>query len=458
MFQKKTQEVRSLQRVLVANRGEIAVRIIRACKEMGITAIAAYSDADADDLHVRIADEAINIGHAKALDSYLNVDHIINAALACQADAIHPGVGFLSENSEFDKAVSETGLKFIGPSYDVIEKLGDKSKAREIAKAAGAPIVPGSEEPLKDVKEAIALGNKIGYPVMIKAVSGGGGRGIRIINAEEEMAPSFENAQKEAMICFGDDRLYMEKMILHAKHIEVQILADEYGNVIHLGERDCSVQRKNQKVTEEAPCIAIDYGLRDKMGKAAVAIAKKAGYQNAGTIEFLLTPDMNFYFIEMNTRIQVEHTVTEMVTGVDIVKEQIRIARGEELEYKQSDIVIRGHAIECRINAEDTNNKFMPNCGRINMFYMPGGMNVRFEGCIFDGYEVSPYYDSMIGKLVVLGKDRAEAISKMRCALSEIIVDGVKTNIDFQKRIMNHPKYVKGEFNTGFIRDFMHIE
>lgn len=457
MFQKKAQEIRKLQRVLVANRGEIAIRVIRACKEMGITAIAVYSDADAQALHVKLADEAINIGNARANDSYLNVEHIMNAAIACQADAIHPGVGFLSENSDFDKTVSQSGLKFIGPTYDVIEKLGDKVKAREIAKAAGAPIVPGSDGPLADVNEAVKLADRIGYPVMIKAVSGGGGRGIRIINAKDEVVSAYENASKEAEACFGDGRLYMEKMIQSAKHIEVQILADEYGNVIHLGERDCSIQRKNQKVTEETPCEAISPSIRDKMGKAAVAIARKVGYQNSGTVEFLLTPDMKFYFIEMNTRIQVEHTVTEMITGVDIVKEQLRIAMGEKLSYKQSDIVFRGHSIECRINAEDTGNRFMPNCGRINMFYMPGGMGVRFEGCIYDGCEVSPYYDCMIGKLVVYGKDRDEAISKMKCALSEIIVDGIKTNIDFQMQIMNNERYVRGDFDTSFIKNEMHV-
>lgn len=457
MFQKKTQQLRKLEKVLIANRGEIAIRVIRACKEMGIIAATVYSDADADALHVRIADEAINIGQARANDSYLNVEHILNAALACGADAIHPGVGFLSENSDFDRIVSESGLKFIGPTYDVIEKLGNKSTAREIAKKAGAPIVPGSDGPLKDVEEALKLADKIGYPVMIKAVSGGGGRGIRIVETREQLEDAYESAKKEAVACFGDDSLYIEKMILGAKHIEVQILADEYGNVVHLGERDCSIQRKNQKVVEEAPCETIDSFMREKMGKAAVNIAKTAGYQNSGTVEFLMTDDKKFYFIEMNTRIQVEHTVTEMITGVDIVKEQLRIARGERLSYKQQDIIIRGHSIECRINAEDADNRFMPNCGKINMLYVPGGMGVRFEGCIYDGCEISPYYDSMIGKVIVYGKDRQEAINKMKCALGEIVVEGIKTNINFQKRIMNNQKYLDGDFNTGFIRQEMNV-
>lgn len=446
------------KKVLIANRGEIAIRIIRALREMGIQSVAVYSAADGNSLHVHLADEAVCIGPGPANESYLNMQNVLSAALITGADAIHPGFGFLSENSKFAKIVTDCGIKFIGPSWEVIEKMGDKAKAREIAKSSNVPVIPGVDGCLRDLDHAKEMAQKIGFPLMLKAVNGGGGRGIRVIKSMEELEANYPIAFNEAKACFGDGSLYMEKQITKARHIEFQILADEHGNCIHLGERDCSLQRRNQKVMEEAPSVGISKELRDKMGEAAVRAAKGAGYTNAGTIEFLLEPDNQFYFMEMNTRIQVEHPVTEMVTGFDLIKDQICIAAGENMHYQQKQVEIRGHAIECRICAEDAKKNFMPSCERVSMLHIPGGNGVRFDGCLYYGYNVSPFYDSMLGKLIVHGKDRQEAIAKMKSAITEMIVEGPETNIDFQLEILNHEDYEKGEFNTHFIEEKMVIE
>lgn len=437
------------QKILIANRGEIAVRIIRACKHMGIETVAIYSSADKDSLHVQIADESVCIGGPKSIESYLNMENIITAAISKGVEAIHPGFGFLSENSNFSNLCSECGIRFIGPSGNVIEKMGNKSKAREIMIKAGVPVVPGSQGALSSIDDAKDLAVEIGFPVLIKASAGGGGRGMRVAYNIDEFNNAYETAKSEAVIAFGDGTMYLEKYIINPKHIEFQILADKYGNVIHLGERDCSIQRRNQKVIEEAPSL-IDNDLRKKMGEVAILASKSVNYENAGTIEFLVK-DGEFYFIEMNTRIQVEHPVTEMITGIDIVKEQINISAGLELSIKQEDVVLKGHSIECRINAEDPKNDFRPSPGKIGLLHVPSGHGVRFDSFIYTGYEIPPFYDSMLGKVIVHANTRGEAIIKMRATLEELVIDGVKTNQDFCYMILNNSDYIKGIFDTGFI-------
>ncbi len=439
------------KKILIANRGEIAVRIIRACHEMGIQTVAVYSEADKTALHTQMADEAICIGPAKSKDSYLNMQNILSATVISGAEAIHPGFGFLSENSKFAQMCEECNIKFIGPDSQNIDNMGNKLKAREIMIKAGLPVVPGSDGEIASEADAISSAEKIGYPVMIKASAGGGGRGIRVVTKVEELIPAYNTAKTESKTAFGDDTMYMEKFIEEPRHIEFQILADEHGNVIHLGERDCSIQRRNQKVIEEAPGIAMTQELRKQMGEVAVIAAKSINYKNAGTIEFLLDKYGKYYFMEMNTRIQVEHPITEMITGVDLVKAQIMIASGQVLPYKQEDIKIQGHAIECRINAENPDKNFMPCPGEIKSLHLPGGNGVRIDSAAYQGYKIPPNYDSMIGKLIVHGKDRQEALCKMRRALGEFIIQGVDTNIDFQIKIVNNENFIKGNFDTSFI-------
>ena len=420
------------KKILIANRGEIAVRIIRACKEMGIRTVAVYSDIDIDAMHTQMADEAICIGPARAKDSYLNIHNILSATVLTGAEAIHPGFGFLSENSKFVKMCSECNIAFIGPDAATIDKMGNKSKAREIMLAAGVPVVPGSEGAISTIEKAYDLAEQIGYPVMVKASAGGGGRGIRIVQRREELLKAFETAKAEALGAFGDDTMYIEKFIENPKHIEFQILGDNYGNIIHLGERDCSIQRRNQKVLEEAPSAIMTEALRAEMGQIAVSACKAVEYKNAGTIEFLLDKHGKYYFMEMNTRIQVEHAITEMVTGLDLIKEQIKIAAGERLIITQKDVIIKGHSIECRINAENPEKGFIPSPGKIERLLVPGGLGIRLDSAAYQGYKIPPTYDSMIGKLIVYGVNREEAISKMKRALSEFIIEGIDTNIDFQ--------------------------
>ena len=439
------------KKILIANRGEIAVRIIRCCKEMGIEAVAVYSSADATSLHVQLADEAYCIGPAKSSESYLNMENILSVATLSGCDAIHPGFGYLSENSTFARLVEECGMTFIGPSGDVIDQMGNKSVARQMMIEAGVPVVPGSDGSIESVSQGKEIARKIGYPVLIKASAGGGGRGMRKCFKEEDFENAYLTAKAEAKACFGDDDMYMEKLILNPKHIEFQILADHFGNVIHLGERDCSIQRRNQKMMEESPSKALSQELREKMGNDAIKAAKKVGYVNAGTIEFVLAPDGKYYFIEMNTRIQVEHPVTEMVTGVDLVREQLRIASGEKLPFSQEDIHIQGHAIECRINAENPWKIFRPSPGTITDLHLPGGQGIRVDTGIYSGYQIPPYYDSMLAKLIVHGNNREEAIAKMKSALGEMIIQGVDTNVDYQFEIMNDPDYQKGVFDIGFL-------
>ncbi len=438
-------------KILIANRGEIAVRIIRACKEMNIKTVAIYSEIDQDSVHVHLADEAVCIGPAQSRKSYLNIDNIISAALVTKCEAIHPGYGFLSENSNLVDMCVKNGIKFIGPYKEHIEKMGNKSEARKTMIEAGVPVVPGSEDSTNEAMDALKIANEIGFPVIVKAASGGGGRGMRIVNNSEEFIDKFNMAKSESAAAFNDDSMYVEKFIEQPRHIEFQILADSYGNVIHLGERDCSIQRRNQKVLEEAPCQVISEELRNKMGEMALRAAKAVNYVSAGTIEFLLDKYNNFYFIEMNTRIQVEHPVTEMVTGVDLIKEQIQIGYGEKLEIAQEEIKINGHAIECRINAENPNENFRPCPGQIEGYFPPGGYNVRMDSHIYSGYTIPPTYDSMIGKLIVWGRSREEAISRMNRALDEIVVAGISTNIDFQKEILNNESFLINDIDTSFI-------
>ena len=440
-----------IRKILIANRGEIAIRIIRACREMGIETVAVYSEADREALHTQLADEAVCIGPAAAKDSYLNMEQIISATIITGADAIHPGFGFLSENSQFAKLCEPCHITFIGPDSDIIARLGNKAVARQTMVDAGVPVIPGCQKALTDVKEALEIAKEIGFPVIVKAVLGGGGKGMRVAYTEEEFENAFLMAQKESGLAFGDESMYLEHFVENPRHIEFQILADNYGNVIHLGERDCSVQRNHQKVIEESPSAAVDEELRERMGKAAVLAAKAAGYKNAGTIEFLLEKDKSFYFMEMNTRIQVEHPVTEWVTGIDLIKAQIRIADGEKLKWKQEDIQITGHAIECRINAEDPSKNFRPCPGRITDMYLPGGKGVRIDSAIYSGCEVSPYYDSMITKLIVFAATRKEAIAKMHRALGEVIIEGITTNIDFLYEIMERPDYQEGDFTIQYL-------
>lgn len=441
------------RRILVANRGEIAVRIIRACREMNIETVAVYSSEDKNALHVQMATEAVCIGPAKAKESYLNMQNILSAALLKGCEAIHPGYGFLSENSEFARLTEESGLIFIGPSAKVISDMGDKQKARITMIKNQVPVIPGSEHLLDTVEMALEMAEEIGYPVIIKAAAGGGGKGMRKIFSKEDLEKEFHSAKKEAMQAFGDGSLYMEKLITEAKHIEVQILADKHGNVIHLGERDCSLQRKNQKVMEEAPCRMLSKELRERMGEAAMKAARAVDYVSAGTIEFLLLDDEKFYFMEMNTRVQVEHPVTEMVTGVDIVKEQIRIANGLPLEISQENISLDGYAIECRINAEKPHQNFMPSVGKVNILHIPGGNGVRIDSCLYQGYEISPFYDSMLGKLIVHGKTRQEAIRKLRRCLEEFMLEGVSTNVGLLYMLTYEKKFVKGDYKTNFLEE-----
>ncbi|MCI5727114.1 MAG: acetyl-CoA carboxylase biotin carboxylase subunit [Clostridium sp.] len=443
------------QKILIANRGEIAVRIIRACREMGIETVAVYSEADKDSLHVQLADQSVCIGPNNPKDSYLNMGRILSATIASGATAIHPGFGFLSENPKFAKMCEECNIVFIGPKADIIQKLGDKSEARKTMEEAGVPVVPGNSEPIFETEKASKIAEKIGYPVIVKAVAGGGGKGMRIINSKEDFCELFETAQAEAENAFGNGAMYIEKYINPAKHVEFQILADEYGNVVHLGERDCSIQRKHQKMIEEAPSSVIDDKLREQMGSIAVKAAKSVGYSNAGTVEFILDKDRNFYFIEMNTRVQVEHGVSELVTNVDIIKEQIRIAAKEKLSLTQDMINIKGYAIEVRINAEDPEKNFRPSPGTVTNLHFPGGNGVRVDSALYTGYKVQPYYDSLIAKLMVIGKNRDEAISKMRSALSEFVVDGIKTNIDFQYSILYEDDYINNNIDTGFVEKIM---
>lgn len=444
-------------KILIANRGEIAVRIIRACREMGIETVAVYSEADKDALHTQMADEAICIGPAAAKDSYLNIQNIISATVLSGAQAIHPGFGFLSENSKFARMCKECNITFIGPDPECIENMGNKSNARDIMTKSGVPIVPGSNGAVEGEDELLRLAEEIGYPVMIKASAGGGGRGIRIVYEQSELIKAYENARAEAKAAFGDETIYMEKFIEKPRHVEIQILGDSFGNIVYLGERDCSMQRRNQKVLEEAPSPIMTEELRKSMGETAVRAAKAVNYNNAGTIEFLLDKNGNYYFMEMNTRIQVEHPITEMVTGIDLIKEQIKIAAGEKLSFSQEDIRISGHAIECRINAEDASRGFMPCPGKVKDMYVPGGFNVRVDSAVYSGYVIPPYYDSMIAKLIVYGKDREEAIKKMRRALGEFIIDGVRTNIDFQFELINCEEFINGNYDTRFIENRFNI-
>lgn len=441
------------EKILIANRGEIAVRIIRACREMGIRTVAVFSEPDREALHTQLADEAVCIGSARVADSYLNMNNIISAAVQTKAEAIHPGFGLLSENSTFATMCEECNIKFIGPDASVIDALGNKSNAREMMIKAGVPVIPGSDGVVEDFPQAYKVAERLGYPVMVKASAGGGGKGIRIVRTRDELEAAYEAAKSETMAAFGDDHMYMEKVIEHARHVEVQVLGDSYGNVIHLGERDCSLQRKNQKVLEESPCPVLSQEVREKMCNSAVLAAKAAGYQSAGTIEFLYK-NGEYYFMEMNTRIQVEHPITEMVTNVDIVKEQIKIANGEKISYSQDDIVMKGHSIECRINAENPERNFAPCPGLIDYLMLPsGGLGLRVDTAVYEGYEISPYYDSMIAKVIVHGKDREEAIQKMHRALYEFIIEGIETNIEFQDRILNHPDYINGNFDTSFLAE-----
>ena len=432
-----------LKKVLIANRGEIAVRIIRACRELGISTVSIYSEADKEALHTQLADYSVCVGPNPSKDSYLNVANILSACILTGCDAIHPGFGFLSENPKFAKMCEECNIKFIGPNSDTISLMGDKSQARKIMKKANIPVVPGYEGKIDSYEEAYKIAKDIGTPIMIKASSGGGGKGIRVVKDLDEFKHNYEAAKSEAMACFGDDRIYIEKYIENPRHIEFQIIADEYGNIIHLGERECSLQKNNQKVLEEAPSTFLNKELREKMGKVAIDAAKAVNYKNVGTIEFLVDKDQNFYFMEMNTRIQVEHPITEMITDVDIVKEQLKIASGIKLNLSQEDIKIQGHAIECRINAKDT--------GTISELNMPSGLGVRVDSAIYCGYTIPPFYDSMIAKLITYGKDREEAIIKMKRSLGEFAIGGVNTNIDFQYEILEHQDFIDGNYDTSFL-------
>ena len=440
-----------IRKILIANRGEIAVSIIRACKELGISTVAVYSEQDKDAMHTQLADEAICIGSGKSKESYLNSTNILSAAVATKSNAIHPGFGFLSENATFAAMCEACNIKFIGPRSETIDLLGNKSMAREVMTRAKVPVIPGSKGIIETFEKAKSEAKRIGYPIMIKASSGGGGKGIRLVRKEDELENAFYTAKSEGATNFGDDSVYMEKFIENPRHIEFQIIADNYGNVIHLGERDCSIQRRNQKVLEEAPAKVLTEELREKMGIAAINGAKAAGYVNAGTMEFLLDKHGNFYFMEMNTRIQVEHPVTEMITSVDIVKEQINIANNNKLSFSQDDVVLRGHAIECRINAEMPDKNFAPCPGKITFLNIPGGNGVRVDTAVYSGYTIPPLYDSMIAKLIVHGKNRDEAIHKMIRALEEFVIEGIESNIDFQFDILNNDVFKSGNFDTSFI-------
>jgi acetyl-CoA carboxylase, biotin carboxylase subunit len=442
-------------KILIANRGEIALRILRTCEEMGISTIAVHSTIDRHALHVQLADEAVCIGEPPSSKSYLNIPNIISAALTHNANAIHPGYGFLAENARFAEMCADHGITFIGPTPEAILKMGDKSNAKETMQRLGIPTIPGSEGLLESEEEAIALAEKIGCPVMIKATAGGGGRGMRLVRELSELPQLLRQAQGEAEAAFGNPGVYMEKFIVRPRHIEFQILADCFGNVIHLGERDCSIQRRHQKLLEEAPSPALSSELREKMGTAAVNVAKAINYVGAGTVEFLLDAFGNFYFMEMNTRIQVEHPVTEMIAGLDLIAHQIRIAQGEPLPITQEQVLLRGHAIECRINAEDPDRNFAPHPGRISGYLTPGGIGVRMDSHVYTDYEIPPYYDSLIGKLIVWAPDRAGAIARMKRALRECAITGVPTTISFHQKILEHPEFIKGEVYTNFVEQMM---
>ena len=443
------------KKILIANRGEIACRVIRACREVGIATVAVYSDVDVDALHVRMADEAYNIGPAPSNESYLRRDKIIEVAKQSGAGAIHPGYGFLSENAEFVREVTNAGITFIGPPPEAMEGLGGKMSARKIAIAAGVPVVPGTTEPLTSFEEAKEIASSFGYPVMLKASAGGGGKGMRLVMDESELKSALENSQSEALASFGDDAVYVEKAIVRPRHIEIQVFSDAHGNHVHLGERECSIQRRHQKVIEEAPSPINDANLRAEMGAAAVKVAAAVNYVGAGTVEFLVSDlDRSFYFLEMNTRLQVEHPVTELVTGIDLVREQINVAWGEKLSFTQDDIVLNGHAIECRVYAEDPDNNFLPSPGKITRLRLPQGPGVRDDGGIYEGAEVSIFYDPMISKFAVYGRDRNEAIERMRRALQEYEVGGIKTTLPFFREVMNDAEFISGELDTGYIARF----
>lgn len=443
------------KRVLVANRGEIALRIIRACKELDIETVAIYSEGDNNSIHTALADEAICIGKTPSKDSYLSIPRIISVCEISGVDAVHPGYGFLAENARFAEICGESGFKFIGPTPDVIRAMGDKSFAKETVRKAGVPVIPGSNEPIADIDSAKSIASKIGYPVMIKAAAGGGGRGMRIAKNDEELERFIPVAKEEARATFSDSRIYLEKFFESARHIEVQIIGDEFGSVVHLGERECSIQRRHQKLIEEAPSIAINDEMRKRVGDYACRAAKAIGYSSAGTVEFLLDSHGDFYFMEMNTRIQVEHPVTEAVTGIDIVKEQIRVAQGEKLSFKQKDIKISGHAIECRINAEDPDNEFKPSPGEIKNLYIPGGIGIRVDTHIYAGYRVLPHYDSLIAKIIAVGNTREESIKRMERALSEFLIEGIKTTVPFHQTILRDPKFIKGDIHTAFVDKYL---
>jgi len=439
------------KKILIANRGEIALRIIRACRELDIRTVAVFSEADRDSLHVRFADEDICIGPPISTLSYLNIPSILSAAMVTDAEAIHPGYGFLAENAHFSEVCEDCKLIFIGPSPEAIRKMGDKSEAKKTVAKAGVPVIPGSDDKVTTPEEAIEIAKKIGYPFILKASAGGGGKGMRLVRSELEISNAFLTASNEANKAFGDPSLYIEKYLEEPRHIEFQILGDKSGNIIHLGERECSIQRRHQKLVEEAPSVALDEHLRNKMGKAAVRAAKSVGYVGAGTVEFLLDKNKNFYFMEMNTRIQVEHPVTEMITGIDIVKEQIMIAAGEKVSISQKDVKIMGHSIECRINAEDSENGFRPCPGKIETYHAPGGPGVRVDSHAYEEYVIPSYYDSMISKLIVKGNDREEAIKIMHRALDEYIIEGIKTTIPFHLKIIENRDFLEGNLSTSFI-------
>lgn len=441
------------QKILIANRGEIAVRIIRACREMGISTVAVYSEADRDSLHVRLADEAYCVGPTLSKDSYLNLTNLMSVATLTECDAVHPGYGFLAENADFAEICESCNITFIGPSPDAINRMGDKSEAKRTMLQAGVPVIPGSDGIVDDLDEAVKIAREIGYPIIIKATAGGGGKGIRLAEDEESLVKQMTNAQQEAEKAFGNGGVYLEKFLTGMKHVEVQIIADRHGNAVHLGERDCSVQRRRQKLVEEAPCPVLSPELRDEMGAAAVRAAKAVNYSGAGTLEFLLGQDGKFYFMEMNTRIQVEHPVTEMVTGVDLIQEMIRVAEGNPLSFTQEEVEINGWSIECRINAEDPQRNFMPSPGKINFYLAPGGPGVRVDSGAYPGYTISPYYDSMIAKLIVWAPTREEAIAKMKRALEEFAIDGIHTTIPFHLRLLNHETFVRGDFDIKFLEE-----
>lgn len=441
-------------KILIANRGEIAVRVIRAAKELGYGTVAVYSTADEHSLHVKLADEAVCIGGNSSKESYLNMNNILSAAISTGCNAIHPGYGFLAENSQFVQMVEDCNIAFIGPTSKSIAMIGDKASARTIAKSNGVPIVEGSDGVVEDQDEGLKIAKHIGYPVMLKASSGGGGRGISIVRSDDEFINAFERTSMEAETSFGDKSLYIEKFIESPRHIEIQIIADTFGNYVHLFERDCSLQRRNQKMVEETPSPILNDIVRRKIGMAAIKLAKAINYVNAGTLEFIVDPKGNFYFIEMNTRIQVEHPITEAVTGIDLVKEQIKIAYGKPLSFKQRDVKMNGHAIECRINAEDAMHGFVPSPGKINNILFPGGIGVRIDTHIYPGYEVPPYYDSLLAKLIVHAPTRKEAVKKMRVALEQFVIEGIMTNIEYQYLIMHNTDFIKGQYDTGFIARF----